>query len=73
MLRQIAPILIWIPKNPAESPEGLSAEINQRLPGLAAPCRILPQLAMAVQSGPHLDLHRKDASAKSPMLRAPVA
>ena len=31
MSRQIAPILVWIPKNPAESPEGLSAEINQRL------------------------------------------
>ena len=32
-------------KNPAESPEGLSAEINQLLPSLAAHRRAMPDLA----------------------------
>lgn len=62
---------IWIPRNPAESAEALSAEIVSG--DRAAPHRAMPSRALACRTAPHLDLHRKDASGESPMLRPPVA
>lgn len=71
MPRRAALNLIWIPKNPAERAEALSAEIisgNRAVPHYAA-----PRLTRLYLATPHLDLHHKDASSEAPMLRPPVA
>jgi hypothetical protein len=46
LARRSMPSHIWIPKNPAESPEGLSAEI-------VSPCRSLPRRGMPSRTPPN--------------------
>ena len=73
MPSQIAPILVWIPKNPAERAVALSAEIISSWPQSAEPWLAFPNQIGPVRVVPHLDLHRKDASSEPPMLGSPVA
>jgi hypothetical protein len=73
---RIQPCTIWIPKNPAERAEALSAEIisgNLTMPIQAPPCLYRARRTELRHVTPHLDLHHLDASSESPMLRAPVA
>jgi hypothetical protein len=73
---RIRPCTIWIPKNPAERAEALSAEIisgNLTMPIQAPPCLYRARRTELSQVTPHLDLHHLDASSESPMLGTPVA
>jgi hypothetical protein len=57
---------IWIPKNPAESPVGLSAEISFAWPERTPSCQTMLRFAMPKFAMPHLLFKESSRGSRSP-------